>query len=85
MDIGQVPGTSAIVERLGEAAPDAGYTERMAAVRDVLPAHATFVDVTGRWRWQVGRLGGQQLLLSTGALVRRTTGRESQLPTSRED
>ena len=50
---------TAIVERLGEAVPGAGHTERMAAVRDVLTAHAMFVDVTGRGHWQVGRLGSR--------------------------
>ncbi|MFF2941272.1 PIN domain-containing protein [Streptomyces niveus] len=50
---------TAIVERLGEAVPGAGHTGRMAAVRDVLAAHAMFVDVTGRGHWQVGRLGGR--------------------------
>ncbi|MFJ9551823.1 hypothetical protein [Streptomyces erythrochromogenes] len=50
---------TAIVERLREAVPGAGHTERMAAVRDVLTAHAMFVDVTGRGHWQVGRLGGR--------------------------
>ncbi|MFI5816842.1 hypothetical protein ACIA7S_38700 [Streptomyces sp. NPDC051643] len=49
---------TAIVERLGETVPGAGHTTRMAAVRDVLTAHAMFVDVTGRGHWQVGRLGG---------------------------
>ncbi|MFF2411984.1 PIN domain-containing protein [Streptomyces sp. NPDC058092] len=48
-----------IVQRLGEAIPGAEHTERMAAVRDVLTAHAMFVDVTGRGHWQVGRLGGR--------------------------
>ncbi|WP_206506626.1 hypothetical protein [Streptomyces chrestomyceticus] len=38
---------TAIVERLNEAVPGAGHTERMAAVRDVLTSHAIFVDVTG--------------------------------------
>ncbi|MGX1907682.1 PIN domain-containing protein [Streptomyces phaeochromogenes] len=47
-----------IVERLGEAVPGAGHTGRMAAVLEVLTAHAMFVDVTGRGHWQVGRLGG---------------------------
>jgi hypothetical protein len=56
----RVPLTrTAIVERLGEAVPGAGHTGRMAAVRDVLTAHAMFVDVTGRGHWQVGRLGGR--------------------------
>ncbi|NEB01927.1 PIN domain-containing protein [Streptomyces sp. SID13726] len=50
---------TAIVERLGEAVPGAGHTERMAAVRAVLTAHAMFVDVTGRGHWQVGRLGSR--------------------------
>ncbi|MFE7161230.1 hypothetical protein [Streptomyces sp. NPDC057636] len=50
---------TAIVERLGEAVPGAGHTERMTAVRDVLTAHAMFVDVRGRGHWQVGRLGSQ--------------------------
>jgi hypothetical protein len=50
---------TAIVERLGEAVPGAGHTGRMAAVLDVLAAHAMFVDVTGRGHWQVGRLGGR--------------------------
>lgn len=50
---------TAIVERLGEAIPGAGHTGRMAAVLDVLTAHAMFVDVTGRGHWQVGRLGGR--------------------------
>lgn len=50
---------TAIVERLGEAVPGAGHTERMATVRDVLSTHAMFVDVTGRGHWQVGRLGGR--------------------------
>ncbi|MGY3680573.1 hypothetical protein ACVWXU_004196 [Streptomyces sp. TE33382] len=31
----------------------------MAAVREVLAAHAMFVDVTGRGHWQVGRLGSR--------------------------
>lgn len=31
----------------------------MAAVLDVLTAHAMFVDVAGRGHWQVGRLGGR--------------------------
>lgn len=48
-----------IVDRLGEAIPGVGHTERMAAVLDVLTAHAMFVDVTGRGHWQVGRLGGR--------------------------
>lgn len=50
---------TAIVERLGAAVPGAGHTGRMAAVLDVLTAHAMFVDVTGRGHWQVGRLGGR--------------------------
>ena len=50
---------TAIVERLGEAVPGAGHTGRMAAVLDVLTAHAMFVDVTGRGHWQVGRRGGE--------------------------
>ncbi|MFD8937922.1 PIN domain-containing protein [Streptomyces sp. NPDC059578] len=50
---------TAIVERLGKAVPGAGHTERMAAVRDVLSAHAMFVDVTGRGHWQIGRLGSR--------------------------
>lgn len=50
---------TAIVERLGEAAPGAGHTGRMAAVLDVLATRAMFVDVTGRGHWQVGRLGGR--------------------------
>ncbi|MFF7953691.1 PIN domain-containing protein [Streptomyces griseorubiginosus] len=50
---------TAIVERLGETVPGAGHTGRMAAVLDVLIAHAMFVDVTGRGHWQVGRLGGR--------------------------
>ncbi|MEU0428861.1 PIN domain-containing protein [Streptomyces canus] len=50
---------TAIVERLREAAPSAGHTGQMAAVLDVLTAHAMFVDVTGRGHWQVGRLGGR--------------------------
>ncbi|MEU3512760.1 hypothetical protein ABZ733_33845 [Streptomyces longwoodensis] len=49
---------TAIVEHLGEAVPGAGHTARMAAVLDVLTAHAMFVDVTGRGHWQVGRLCG---------------------------
>ncbi|MFE4177126.1 hypothetical protein ACFRR7_34680 [Streptomyces sp. NPDC056909] len=39
---------TAIVERLGKAVPGAGHTGRMAAVRDVLTAHAMFADVPGR-------------------------------------
>ncbi|WP_327723924.1 PIN domain-containing protein [Streptomyces europaeiscabiei] len=50
---------TAIVERLGEAVPGAEHSARMAAVLDVLTAHAMFVDVTGRGHWQVGRLGSQ--------------------------
>ncbi|MFD9122867.1 PIN domain-containing protein [Streptomyces bottropensis] len=50
---------TAIVERLGEAVPGAGHSARMAAVLDVLTAHATFVDVTGQGHWQVGRLGSR--------------------------
>ncbi|MER6218717.1 PIN domain-containing protein [Streptomyces sp. NPDC001674] len=50
---------TAIVERLGAAVPGTGHTARMAAVLDVLTAHAMFVDVTGRGHWQVGRLGGR--------------------------
>lgn len=50
---------TAIVERLGEAVSGARHTERIAAVLDVLTAHAMFVDVTGRGHWQVGRLGGR--------------------------
>ncbi|MEU3862565.1 hypothetical protein AB0F03_35475 [Streptomyces sp. NPDC028722] len=50
---------TAIVERLGEAVAGAGHAERMAAVLDVLAAHAMFVDVTGRGHWQVGRRGGR--------------------------
>lgn len=50
---------TAIVERLGEAVHGAGHAERMGAVRDVLTAHAMFVDVTGRGHWQVGRLGNR--------------------------
>ncbi|MFG2142605.1 PIN domain-containing protein [Streptomyces sp. NPDC048696] len=50
---------TAIVERLGEAVPGTGHTGRMAAVLDVLTAHAMFVDVTGRGHWQVGRLGSR--------------------------
>ncbi|MFJ3185403.1 PIN domain-containing protein [Streptomyces halstedii] len=48
---------TAIVERLGEAVPGAGHTGRMTAVLDVLTTHPMFVDVKGRGRWQVGRLG----------------------------
>ncbi|WP_146610558.1 PIN domain-containing protein [Streptomyces sp. AC1-42T] len=50
---------TAIVERLGAAAPGAGYTARMAAVLEVLEGYPMFVDVTGRGHWQVGRLGGR--------------------------
>lgn len=50
---------TAIVQRLGEAVPGTGHTERMAAVLDVLTAHPMFVDVTGRGHWQVGRLGSR--------------------------
>ncbi|MFJ3019460.1 hypothetical protein ACIPH4_00655 [Streptomyces tendae] len=50
---------TAIVQRLGDAVPGAGHTERMAAVRDVLTGYALFVDVTGRGHWQVGRLGSR--------------------------
>ncbi|MFB8089609.1 PIN domain-containing protein [Streptomyces sp. NPDC055992] len=48
---------TAIVERLGEAVPGTGHTERMAAVKNVLTTHAMFVDATSRGHWQVGRLG----------------------------
>ncbi|MEU8136520.1 PIN domain-containing protein [Streptodolium elevatio] len=50
---------TAIVENLGKAVPGAGRTGRMAAVLDVLAAHAMFVDVKGSGQWQVGRLGGR--------------------------
>ncbi|MFD3819789.1 PIN domain-containing protein [Streptomyces rubiginosohelvolus] len=50
---------TAIVDRLGEAAPGAGHSERMAAVLDVLTAHPMFVDVTRRGHWQVGRLASR--------------------------
>ncbi|MBQ0855666.1 hypothetical protein J8N05_46770 (plasmid) [Streptomyces sp. BH-SS-21] len=50
---------TAIVERLGEAVPGVGHMVRMAAVLEVLTAHAMFVDVTGRGHWRVGRLGGR--------------------------
>ncbi|KDR60986.1 PIN domain-containing protein [Streptomyces albidoflavus] len=50
---------TAIVERLGDAAPGAGHGERMATVRHVLDAYPMFVDVTSRGHWQVGRLGGR--------------------------
>ncbi|MFE5768573.1 PIN domain-containing protein [Streptomyces sp. NPDC056485] len=49
---------TAIVERLGGAVPGTGHTERMAAVLEVLTAHAMFVNV-GRAHWQVGRRGGR--------------------------
>ncbi|MFE2296392.1 PIN domain-containing protein [Streptomyces sp. NPDC059452] len=50
---------TAIVQHLGEAVPGTTHTGRMAAVLDVLSAHAMFVDVTGRGHWQVGRLGSR--------------------------
>ncbi|MGW3231463.1 PIN domain-containing protein [Kitasatospora sp. NPDC001095] len=46
-----------IVERLGEDIPGAGHAARMAAVLEVLTSYAMFVEVKGRGRWQVGRLG----------------------------
>ncbi|WP_329528496.1 hypothetical protein [Streptomyces sp. NBC_01462] len=39
---------TAIVERLGEAAPGAAHTGRMTAVLEMLATHTMFVDVTGR-------------------------------------
>lgn len=54
------PTRTAIVERLGNAAPSAGHTRRMAAVLNVLTNHPMFVDVTGRGHWQVGRRLGSR-------------------------
>ncbi|MYT19992.1 hypothetical protein GTW69_06765 [Streptomyces sp. SID7760] len=46
----------AIVDRSGEAIAGTGRTESMAAVLEVLPAHAMFPDI-GWAHWQVGRRG----------------------------
>ncbi|MEU9230657.1 hypothetical protein AB0D40_40865 [Streptomyces massasporeus] len=34
-------------------------TTKKTAPKEVLTAHAMFVDVTGRGHWQVGRLGSR--------------------------